>query len=103
MDAREAREQGVAKVIAEAPESARGILKRAYQGTGGRTNAVKAMCLACTGYDRESVRNCAGWACPLWRWRPFQSGAQTPRKKGVAADAPAAGTEPGGGGSAARR
>ena len=79
-----ARNDRLAKMIAEAPASVRGILKRAFDGTGGRKNAVQAMCLACTGYDRETVRTCTGWSCPLWKWRPFQSSAETPRKQRVA-------------------
>jgi hypothetical protein len=82
-----ARADRVAKVLAEAPLSARGILKRAFEGTGGRQNAIRAMCLACTGYDRETVRNCTGWSCPLWKWRPFQSSAEIAPFSGVA-DAP---------------
>ena len=77
------REQRVAKLIAEAPVSARGILKRALDGTGGRANAIQAMCLHCTGYDRETVRNCTGWCCPLWQYRPFQSSAETGQETGV--------------------
>jgi hypothetical protein len=77
------REQRVAKTIAEAPVSVRGILKRASQGVGGRKNAITAMCLHCTGYDRETVRTCTGWSCPLWKWRPFQSSAETTPKPGV--------------------
>lgn len=80
------RDQRVAKVLAEAPVSARGILKRAFDGAGGRQNAVRAMCLACTGFDRETVRTCTGYSCPLWKWRPFQSMAETPQKTGVAED-----------------
>ena len=78
------REARIGKVIAEAPVSVQGILKRAFQGAGGRKNAIAAMCLQCTGYDRETVRTCTGWSCPLWEWRPFQSSAETPRKQGVA-------------------
>ena len=77
------REQRVAKAIADAPVSARGILKRAFDGKGGRKNAIAAMCLQCTGYDRETVRTCTGWSCPLWKWRPFQSSAETTPKSGV--------------------
>lgn len=78
------REQRISETIADAPTSARGILKRAFEGSGGRKNAIAAMCLHCTGYDRETVRNCTGWSCPLWQWRPFQSSSQTPLKSGVA-------------------
>jgi hypothetical protein len=80
------RDLRVAKMIAEAPVSARGILTRAFDGSGGRKNAIRAMCLACTGYERETVRNCTGWSCPLWTWRPFQSSAETPQKMGVAGE-----------------
>lgn len=59
-----ARDEHVAKMIAEAPVSVRGILKRAFDGAGGRSNAIRAMCLACTGYDRETVRTCTGYSCP---------------------------------------
>lgn len=67
----EKREIRVKAVLAEAPESVKGCLKRAFSGSGGRTNAIKAMCLACVGYDREAIRNCTGFSCPLWKYRPF--------------------------------
>ena len=79
-----AREHQAAKVMAGAPVSMHGVLRRAFDGKGGRANAIRAMCLACTGFDRETVRNCTGWSCPLWMWRPFQSSAETPRNTGVA-------------------
>ncbi len=59
-------------ILEDAPVSVRGCLGKAFEGKGGRTNAIKAMCLACTGYDRETVRNCTGFSCPLWAFRPFQ-------------------------------
>lgn len=77
------REERITNVVAGAPVSLRGILSRAFQGAGGRKNAIAAMCLQCTGYDRETVRTCTGWSCPLWKWRPFQSSAETTPKSGV--------------------
>ena len=67
------RDETVTKRMSEVPQSAKNSLKMAYEGTGGRKNAVKAMCLHCTGFDRETVRNCTGFSCPLWAWRPFQA------------------------------
>lgn len=67
------RGEQVAKIVAEAPESARGILRRAFDGDGGRQNAIRAMCLACVGFRREDVRDCTGYSCPLWAWRPYRS------------------------------
>ena len=66
------REERVKIILEDAPVSAKGTLERAFNGKGGRTNAIKAMCLACTGFDRETVKNCTGYSCPLWKWRPFQ-------------------------------
>ena len=66
------RQETIEKRIAEAPESAKGTLKRAYFGTGARTNAIKAMCLHCVGFEREQITNCTGFNCPLWMYRPFQ-------------------------------
>jgi len=77
------REEQVAKILAGAPITMQKTLQRAFDGKGGRQNAIKAMCLACTGFDRETVRNCTGWACPLWAWRPFQSRNEGGRKPGV--------------------
>lgn len=77
------RETQVAKILSGVPASTRRTLERAFDGKGGRTNAIKAMCLACTGFDRETVRNCTGWSCPLWKWRPFQSNAKEGQKTGV--------------------
>jgi hypothetical protein len=66
------REKRVERAISEAPESVKGTLKRAYSGSGGRANAIKAMCLTCVGYDRKEITNCTGFTCPLWAYRPFQ-------------------------------
>lgn len=66
------REKRVEQVISEAPESVKNCLKLAFSGSGGKTNAIKAQCLVCTGYDREAIRNCTGYSCPLWAYRPFQ-------------------------------
>ena len=68
----EIREKRVEKTISEAPESAKGTLARAFSGSASPRAAIKAMCLACVGYDRKEVTNCSSFACPLWKYRPFQ-------------------------------
>ena len=68
----EKRAERVAYVLRHTPESAKGCLKRAFSGSGGRANAIKAMCLTCVGYDRQEIKNCTGYGCPLWAYRPFQ-------------------------------
>jgi len=65
-----------AKEIASAPESYRGILKRAYSGDAPPRQAIKAFCLHCVGYLRAEVRDCTSWACPLHPYRPYQAGEE---------------------------
>lgn len=67
-----AREERVAKMIAEAPPSSRKTLREAFFGSASPRAAIKAMCLSCVGYDRSSITNCTGWSCPLWKYRPYQ-------------------------------
>lgn len=66
------RQARVAKVLSAAPESVKGCLNRAFSGSGGRANAIKAFCLTCVGYDRQEVKNCSSFGCPLWEYRPFR-------------------------------
>lgn len=68
----ELRDMRVAATISEAPESAKGSLTRAFSGAASPRAAIKAQCLVCMGYERESIRNCTGYSCPLWQYRPFQ-------------------------------
>lgn len=67
------REQTTAKRISEAPQSCQNTLARAFSGSASPRQAIKAMCLACVGYERKSIENCSGWSCPLWKHRPYQS------------------------------
>lgn len=60
------------KFLENVPESAKGIVERAFRKTGPKSNAIKAHCLTCTGFDRELVRNCPVTLCPLHNYRPFQ-------------------------------
>ena len=66
------REEKANKVISEAPSSTQKLLSRAFSGAASPRLAIKAMCLCCVGYEREQVKNCTGWSCPLWKYRPFQ-------------------------------
>jgi hypothetical protein len=66
------RDERIAKFLAEAPEAAKGTLREAFSGSASPRKAIKAQCLTCMGYDRGSIKNCTGWSCPLWKYRPFQ-------------------------------
>lgn len=72
MTSKQDRQAVVTLRIAEAPESVKGTLREAFSGSASPRKAIKAMCLACTGYDRREVTSCTGYSCPLWKYRPFQ-------------------------------
>jgi len=63
-----------------APKMYADIQARALAGTGGRSNAIKCMCLACSGWIRADVAGCQITDCPLWHFRPYQ-GASTPKNR----------------------
>ena len=73
----ETREKRVFRMISEAPESAQKTLREAFTGSASPRRAIRAMCLTCVGYDRTAVRDCTGYSCPLWQYRPFQTGRET--------------------------
>ena len=68
----EIREKRVAAVISGAPESVKKSLAGAFSGSVSPRAAIKAQCLVCVGYDRAAIRDCSGYSCPLWAYRPFQ-------------------------------
>lgn len=72
MTTNNARNAQVSKVVSEAPESAKKALTQAFSGAASPRAAIKAQCLTCMGYDREAIRGCTGFSCPLWAYRPFQ-------------------------------
>ena len=72
MDVEEKREVWTKTVLTDTPMSAQNTLTRAFSGSASPRAAIKAMCLVCLGYDRESIKNCTGYSCPLWEYRPFR-------------------------------
>ncbi len=65
-----ARQQRIELVLEDAPESVKKTLARAFSGAASPREAIKAMCLTCTGYDRAAIAKCSAWACPLHAYRP---------------------------------
>lgn len=71
----ENREKRVLAVLEQAPESVKNTLAQAFSGAASPRKAIRAMCLTCVGYDRAAIRDCTGYSCPLWKYRPFQEAA----------------------------
>jgi hypothetical protein len=66
------RAEVVAKRIAEAGTLYRPAMAKAYAGNCSPRAAIKAQCLACTGYQREAITDCTGYSCALFMFRPYQ-------------------------------
>ena len=60
--------------LRQMPASLRRSYVRAIRGEASPKEAIKAQCSECMGYDRDAVATCTAPACPLWRYRPWQSG-----------------------------
>lgn len=80
------REALIQERAEQVPESARLNYLRAAHGELSPRGAIKSFCLECVGYDRESVRYCTGYACPLYLYRPFQRSAAQPQSVDVSVD-----------------
>lgn len=52
------------------PKSLTGLVNRLANGS--RVAAEKLMCLQCVGFERTAVRECTGYSCPLFLFRPYQ-------------------------------
>ena len=70
------RDETVKARIEEAPPSVKKLLAGAFSGSGSPRQAIKAQCLVRTGYERSEIKNCTGYSCPLWAYRPFQSAVE---------------------------
>jgi hypothetical protein len=69
----EARGEAEKRIIqrrVDMPRSYRRTYDRALSGNSLRA-AVKAQCLECMGWQREEVRVCTAYPCPLWPYRDY--------------------------------
>ena len=58
--------------LSRVPESAKGIVCRAFDGAASPRQAIKAKCLECCCYQREHITHCRAVTCPLHAYRPYQ-------------------------------
>lgn len=60
------------KRLRSCPAKYRKLLERAWCQKVAPRVAIKLHCLECVGFQRDEVTTCTGYACPLWRYRPYQ-------------------------------
>jgi hypothetical protein len=59
------------------PEKHKIATERALLKQVPRSVAIKTKCLSCCNFDREEVKLCAVYTCPLNPYRPYQSAVTT--------------------------
>jgi hypothetical protein len=62
-----------ARRLAACPRSSKRLLASCWAQKASPRQAIKAFCAECVGYDRDAVAGCTACACPLWRYRPYQT------------------------------
>ena len=67
-----------AQRLKQMPVSLRNLFTRVYAKNCSPRAAIKAFCIECQGYERAAVTDCTAYACPLWRFRPFQKAVKLP-------------------------
>lgn len=67
----------ISKRRADMPKAYRGIYDRAMTGQS-KAAAIHSFCLECMGWQREEIRLCTSYPCPLYPYRPY----------GISQDAP---------------
>lgn len=61
----------ISKRREDMPAVYRGCYDRAMSGNSLRA-AANSFCLECVMWQREEVRLCPSYSCPLWPYRPYQ-------------------------------
>lgn len=67
------RQSIIDRRLPEVPVSYRKLYLRVLNNEASRREAIKAMCLACVGWERQEVKHCTSLACPLYHLRPFKA------------------------------
>ena len=62
----------IAQRRADMPKMYRKLYDRCTSGTASPRDAIKTHCLECWGWVRSETATCDNYACPLWRYRPYQ-------------------------------
>lgn len=66
-------EQGTLGSRNDVPKHLLLLFQKAAKGKS-RASAIKCFCLTCVGFVKADVKNCVGTSCPLWIYRPYQTG-----------------------------
>jgi len=54
------------------PDSQQWLFYQVYTGENSRSKAIKAKCLDCSTFNKEEIKHCEVFTCPLFNFRPYQ-------------------------------
>ena len=72
MDIKQKRLEARKKRRGDVPMKYRSIYDRAMQGKS-RKAAIHSFCLECVDWLIDEIRDCTGYACPLYEVRPYKA------------------------------
>jgi hypothetical protein len=67
------REATIARRLPTVPPKFRKQYLRVLSGKASPRVAIKINCLECVGFSANEVKECTALACPMHRYRPFQT------------------------------
>jgi hypothetical protein len=70
------RDKRIAERLHQMPIASRKTYLKVTTGKAAPRTAIKAFCAECVGWERAAVRECTAPACPLWMYRPYQTGTE---------------------------
>ena len=68
------------KCRAAMPRKYRKLYSRVISGKASPREAIKMQCLECWAYVAAETTKCDNYACPLFRYRPFQKPVKSPTR-----------------------
>lgn len=63
----------IAERRSDMPRQYRKLYDRCMAGKASPRDAIKMHCLECWGWVKGETEKCDNYACPLYRYRPYQS------------------------------
>ncbi len=73
-------QQRIVQRRADMPRQYRKLYDRVMVGKASPRQAIKMQCLECWGWVRTETAKCDNYACPLFRYRPYQKSVKSPTK-----------------------
>ena len=60
------------KYLQDTPKPFQSLVYKQITGGKSPTKAIKLKCLDCCSWQKEEVKSCGSWDCPLHDYRPYK-------------------------------